>query len=72
MVVHLTDRFARRLGKPARDQGMDKTGAAIWNVACSNKSSYVIMVYNDAQGSTKILDCAVLKAVGGGECFKKL
>jgi hypothetical protein len=29
------------------------------------------MIYDDAQGSTKILDCAVLKTVSGVECFKR-
>lgn len=51
-------------------QGFDKNRNAFWNVACSNKKSYVIMVNDDAVGSTKIMSCAVLKAVNAGECFK--
>lgn len=52
-------------------QGADKSGDAIWNVAYRNGKSYSIMIYNDAQGSTKVISCAVLKALNAGECFKK-
>lgn len=52
-------------------QGLDKSGNAFWNVRCSNKKAFVVMIYNDATGSTKILECSVLKAVAGVECFKK-
>jgi hypothetical protein len=54
--------------------GVDDTlspRAAYWNVACCNGRSFVIMVRNDAVGSSKILDCAILKLVSGVECFKK-
>jgi hypothetical protein len=51
-------------------QGMGN-GEAFWNVQCSNGATYVIQIKPDATGSTSILDCGVLKAVGGGECFKK-
>jgi hypothetical protein len=52
-------------------QGMDSKGNAHWNVACSNKKSFGIMIYNDAVGSTKILECGVLKLFTQVECFKK-
>lgn len=52
-------------------QGKTKAGDAMWNVGCRNGQSFVILVYNDAQGSTKILSCAMLKAMNAGECFKK-
>lgn len=52
-------------------QGSGKSGDASWNVACRNGKAYLIMIYNDAQGSSKILSCAVLKALNAGECFKK-
>ena len=52
-------------------QGLDKNRAAYWSVACHGGQSYMITVYADATGSTKILECGILKAVGGGECFKK-
>ena len=52
-------------------QGFDKDHNAFWNVACRNKKSYVIMIKNDKVGSTKIMDCGVLKMLKAGECFKK-
>lgn len=52
-------------------QGLDKELSAYWNVACEGGKSYVVTVKNDATGSTRILDCGVLKAVSGVECFKK-
>lgn len=52
-------------------QGFDKNRNAFWNVACRNKNSYVIMINNDSVGSTKIMSCALLKAINAGECFKK-
>ena len=52
-------------------QGSDRTGNAFWNAACSRGASFVIQVNNDSTGSTRILSCAVLKAVNGGTCFTK-
>jgi hypothetical protein len=52
-------------------QGFDKAGNAFWNVACANRKTLVIMIKNDAQGSTRVLECAFMKAMGGTECFKK-
>ncbi len=52
-------------------QGLDKSRNAFWNVACSNGKKLVIMIKNDRQGSTKVLECGVMKAMGGAECFKK-
>lgn len=52
-------------------QGSDKSGNAFWNASCRGGKSFVIQVNNDRQGSTRILDCKVLKAVNGGTCFTK-
>ena len=52
-------------------QGTGKSGDAIWNVACRNSESYSLMIYNDAQGSTKVISCAMLKGINAGDCFKK-
>jgi len=52
-------------------QGSDKMGNAFWNAACEGGDSYVIQVNNDSSGSTRILSCKVMKAVGGGTCFTK-
>lgn len=52
-------------------QGQDKRGNAIWSAACTDGKSYSLVFYNDAQGSTKVLDCATLKTVAGTKCFTK-
>ena len=52
-------------------QGSDKTGNAFWNATCLKADSYVIQVNNDAQGSTKILNCKILKVINAGTCFTK-
>ena len=52
-------------------QGLTKSGDAFWNVACRNGKAFSILIYNDAQGSSKIMDCPMLKAVNAGECFEK-
>ena len=44
---------------------------AIWNITCTDGRSWGVTVKGDTEGSTRILDCAVLSAVGGGECFTK-
>lgn len=46
-------------------QGLDKSRSAFWNVACHSGERYLITVSNDAKGSTKVLDCGLLKAVAG-------
>jgi hypothetical protein len=52
-------------------QGFDAQKSAYWNVRCSDGGAFVIQIKNDAQGSTKILECSMMKLVGGGQCFKK-
>ena len=52
-------------------QGSDKKGAAFWNIQCTPGKSYAVQMKNDAVGSSRILDCQVLKAVNGGTCFTK-
>lgn len=69
--------FLRRSGKDCHVtrnfyQGSTKGGDAFWNVACKGKDGYSIMIRNDASGSTRILECRVLKAVTGTSCFVKL
>ena len=68
--------FMSKSGEPCKVertffQGFDKKDAAFWSVACSNKKSYSIMMSNDATGSTKVLDCKILKTVTKVECFKR-
>jgi hypothetical protein len=52
-------------------QGLDKSGDAHWNVACDDGRTFAIRIKNDAQGSTTVLECRVIKAMGGTDCFKK-
>jgi hypothetical protein len=46
-----------------------KDGSAFWNIRCSRGPDYQVMIENDAGGSTKILECAIVKLLHG-ECFK--
>ena len=50
-------------------QGISKDGAAFWSVSCAGGKDWQIMIKNTAQGDIKMLECATLKAVGGGTCF---
>lgn len=44
---------------------------AIWDIGCSSGPNYTILVMSDEKGSTKIMTCGELRAMGGGECFVK-
>lgn len=61
-------------GNKAFYMGIGKEGIAkdqgFWSVRCSDGRSFAVMVYPD--GSSQVLDCKTLAAVGGGTCFKKL
>jgi hypothetical protein len=45
----------------------DKT--AFWDIECAHKSSYQISVYADSEGSSRITDCRILKAIADWDCF---
>jgi hypothetical protein len=51
-------------------RGLDAQGAAYWAVHCSKGKAYQVQISPNASGSTKIMDCAVLKMMGS-ECFRK-
>jgi hypothetical protein len=55
-------------------QGLEPEGGALWNATCGNGKSYVILIENDARGSTRIMDCALIKSLtkGKSKCFKKV
>ena len=55
-------------------QGFEPEGGAFWNVTCENGKSYMILIENDARGSTRVMDCTLIKSLtkGRNECFKKL
>jgi hypothetical protein len=52
-------------------QGLDKERNAYWNVGCDKRGPLLIQIRNDRDGSTRILECSTVKAMGGAECFKK-
>jgi hypothetical protein len=52
-------------------QGKTKSGDALWSLQCEKGNAWSLVIKNDRDGSTKLTPCSVLKAVGGGECFKK-
>lgn len=58
-------------GTRAFYMGMDKERAAYWSVGCSDGRSYQIQIQPDSTGSTRALDCAVVKAINLS-CFSKL
>ena len=55
-------------------QGFEPEGGAFWNVTCGNEQSFMILIENDARGSTRIMDCVEIQSLTKGkhECFKKL
>ncbi len=63
------------IGETAFYDGIGKKGGArkkaFWSVRCTDGNSYMVEIDPDANGSTQVLECSVMKAVGGGECFKK-
>jgi hypothetical protein len=53
-------------------QGEDSKGNVFWNVECGDGEAYVVQIKNDVPGSTTVINCRRLRAVGGSACFKKL
>ena len=52
-------------------QGSDNKGNAYWNVQCTGALAYMIQISNNATGSTKVLECGLMKKANFGTCFKK-
>jgi hypothetical protein len=52
-------------------QGAGPKGQAFWSMRCSNGRAYQLMIENDAEGSTRIVDCQVLARVKSTPCFTK-
>jgi hypothetical protein len=53
-------------------QGADKSsGKEFWSVACQDGNNYSVAVNNDAEGSTQVMSCALLKSVAQVDCFVK-
>lgn len=51
-------------------RGADKNKNAYWSVTCSTGQSFQIQIKPDVGGSTKIVDCAVLRTVAKIDCFR--
>jgi hypothetical protein len=56
----------------AYHQGMAKDGTSIWNLRCGAGREYAITIPGAAGGTVKVLDCKVMKSVGGPPCFTQL
>ena len=56
---HRCPRVTRRLF-----MGADRFQAGYWTARCSTGASYMVQVKNDAGGTSRILSCAVARAVG--------
>jgi hypothetical protein len=50
-------------------RGFDKTGAAYWAITCDGKS-WQVALYNDTEGSSKLLECSIVSKLKDN-CFKK-
>jgi hypothetical protein len=53
-------------------QGLDRAGAAHWNVVCADQQAYALRIMNDAAGSTGVLECGLVERLGGAACFTRL
>jgi hypothetical protein len=58
-------------GSKAFFMGTGSNSEAYWSVRCTNRHAFQVKIFADAGGSTKVLDCAVLKAMSGVECFQR-
>ena len=52
-------------------QGQTEEYQAIWNFECVGGKAFVVMIEPDAQGSTVVMDCALLKKMNAGTCYTK-
>jgi hypothetical protein len=52
--------------------GTGSDGAAYWSVGCFNGASYYVEIQPNATGSTKVVNCAVLRTVSKMDCFRRL
>jgi hypothetical protein len=58
-------------GTRAYFMGMDRENDAFWSIGCASGESYSVEILPDSTGSTRVLECSVLKAVAGMRCFTK-
>jgi hypothetical protein len=48
-----------------------KDNSAFWSVGCTNGRKYAVQIFSDSVGSTKVLECEMLKMVAHVSCFQK-
>lgn len=58
------------VGQDSFYNGM-RNDSAFWSIRCTNGQSYMVEIQSDASGSTRVLDCTTMKAVGANTCFQK-
>jgi PDZ domain len=49
----------------------DSDGRAYWDMSCVNGREYMVRINADADGSNSIIDCALMKRLGGTPCFER-
>lgn len=59
------------VGTQAFFMGMDHKNDAFWSLRCADGQSYGVEIHPDSTGSTQVLECSILKAVAGTDCFTK-
>ena len=70
--------FVEGSGQPCRTvarpfyPGLDARGNVIWNVEFSGGQSWVVLIKNDHDRSTHVINCRTLYTAGGGTCFRRL
>ena len=52
-------------------QGQASDGTAIWNIRCSRAEDLSVSISPDKNGSTRVLECSIMKAVAKTDCFVK-
>lgn len=71
-VVQASDESCREVTRNFHQGFYDEDRSSFWNVTCSNGASYVVTVVADAEGSTRVMSCSVLKMVADVDCFTRL
>lgn len=70
--VYLTISGKDCTGTKTFHMGSDTDGTSYWSVGCKEGTAYMIQIANDSEGTSTILDCAILKMGGGPPCFEKV
>jgi hypothetical protein len=60
------------IGTRAFNMGINsKNNSAFWSVGCTNGREFAVEIFSDSVGSTKVLECPMLKIVAHVNCFEK-